>query len=247
MVAKRSFPVNYTSMGRKKPDNLSFVKPRDTSRARARSAAYSRMVGFLRWVLPSLVLLVFAALVLWPMLRFEKITAPIAGHVPNLVVEKLNLTGLDAKNQPYSITAERALQAMGSRNVIELEKPQGDIALDTGSWLTGRAERGRYDQLNKRLWLGGDVRLFHDRGYEFSTGEVNVDMGRNIAWGDLPVLLQGQFGEIRGEGFRVLNRGNVVVITGRASATLDLRGTPVSDKPLKVNQNAAAAAGEKGN
>ncbi|MDD5586184.1 MAG: LPS export ABC transporter periplasmic protein LptC [Alphaproteobacteria bacterium] len=208
-----------------------FLGLRDTRRAAAHSAAYSRAVGVLRWALPLAVLMVLVALIVLPMIQAKKITAAVAEAVPNLVVEKLNLTGLDAKNQPYSLTAAKALQAENAKNVIDLEMPQGDIALENGAWLAGKAQYGRYDQENKRLWLGGNVELFHDQGYQFTTSEAQVDMSQNTAWGDQPVLIQGAFGEIRGQGFRVLEKGNVVVIKGHAQALLNLQTAKPSDKP----------------
>jgi lipopolysaccharide export system protein LptC len=208
-----------------------FMGMRDTRRAAAQSLAYSRAVGVLRWALPLAVFLVLVALVVWPMAGAPKITATVAEAIPNLVVENLHLTGLDAKNQPYSLTAAKALQEDNAKNFIDLEKPQGDITLESGSWLAGKAQYGRYDQQNKRLWLGGDVELFHDQGYQFSTSEAQVDMSKNTAWGEQPVLIQGVFGEIRGEGFRVLDHGNVVVIKGHAKALLNLQPPPPSGKP----------------
>jgi lipopolysaccharide export system protein LptC len=210
---------------------LGFLKPRDTRRVVARSAAYSRMVGLLRWVLPIGMLLALAALIVLPMIRVDKIVMMAAKNIPNLVVENLHFTGMDASDQPYSLTAVKALKVETAPDLIDLEKPQGEITLNSGAWLSGRAEHGRYDQKTKRLWLGGDVQLFHDQGYEFNSSEAQVNLENNTAWGDKPVLIQGGFGTITGQGFRVLEKGTVVVITGPAHALLNLHQTEGSDKP----------------
>lgn len=222
-----------TQNQREQTDHTAFGRPRDTRRAMEQSAAYSRTVGLLRWILPLLVLLVLLVLIVWPMLRTQDIAATVTEAIPNLVVENLNLTGLDANNQPYSLTAARALQAADARNLIDLEKPKGDITLNSGAWLAGRADYGRFDQEHKRLWLGGNVQLFHDGGYQFTTNEAQADLGENLAWGDQPVLIQGAFGEIRGQGFRMLDKGKVMVIKGPARATLYLQRPAPSDKPEK--------------
>ena len=210
----------------------SVFRPRDTRRAVAQSFVYSRVVGVLRWALPLAVSLGLVALVAWPMIGAEKMKAVVAEAIPNLVVENLHLMGLDAKNQPYSLTAAKALQAANVKNLIDLEKPQGDITLSSGAWLAGKAQYGRFDQSNKQLWLGGDVQLFHDQGFQFTTNEAQVDLSQNLAWGEQPVLIQGAFGEIRGQGFRVLDEGNVIVIKGHAEARLNLQATPASGTPL---------------
>lgn len=242
-IMENNMSGNDTNAG-SKDRTPSFARPRDTRHARAQSAAYSRTVGVLRWALPLAAFFVLAALVAWPMLRSNKIAAVVAEAIPNLVVENLHLTGLDANNQPYSLTAARALQAGGAKDLVDLEKPQGDIQLNSGSWLAGKAQLGRLDQATKRLWLGGDVKVFHDQGYEFTTSEAQIDLSKNAAWGEKPVLIQGAFGEIRGEGFRILDKGNVVVIQGHATALLNLQAKPSSDKPKAAKPDSAAP--EKG-
>lgn len=211
-------------------ESLSSLKPRDTRKALAQSHVHTRTVGVLRWTLPLLVLFVLLALIVWPMLSTRQITTVVAENVPNLVVENLHLTGLDAKNQPYTLTAARALQAADVKNMIELEKPQGDILLESGAWLAGVAKFGRYDQANKNLWLNGDVHVFHDQGYQFSTTEAEVDLSRNAASGDKPVLIQGNFGEIEGSGFSITDKGNTVIVKGPAKARLQLQTSRPSGK-----------------
>ncbi len=210
---------------------LRSLRPRDTRQAAARSDAHSRRIGLLRWILPALVLVVLAAVVVWPMAKSKTLSAIVADVVPNLMVENLHLTGIDADNQPYSLTAARAMQAGGDRNMVDLEKPQGEVTLNDGAWLAGRAGQGRYDQKNKKLWLGDAVELFHDQGYRFTTEAAQVDMNNNNAWGEKPVLIQGPFGEIQGQGFRLLDRGAVLIVTGHAKAILNLQEGQPSDKP----------------
>jgi lipopolysaccharide export system protein LptC len=210
---------------------LRSLRLRDTREAAAESGAHSRRVSRLRRALPVLALLVLLAVTVWPMLGTKRLSTIVAEAVPNLMVENLKLSGLDADSQPYSLTAARAMQAGGGKNIVDLEKPQGEITLNSGAWLAGKADQGRFDQQNKRLRLDGHVELFHDQGYRFTTGAAQLDMDGNAAWGDQPVLIQGAFGEIRGEGFKVLERGKVVVVTGHAQAILNLPAAGSSDKP----------------
>ncbi|NTU77408.1 MAG: LPS export ABC transporter periplasmic protein LptC [Alphaproteobacteria bacterium] len=210
---------------------LGSVRPRDTRRALAQSGTHSRRVGLLRWLLPVLAFLSLATLVIWPMIGAPNLNATIAQAIPDLVVENLRLSGMDSNNQPYALTAARALQAKDAKNMVDLEKLQGDIALTSGAWLAGKADQGRLDQETKRLWLGGNVQMFHDQGYQFTTSETQIDMGQNTAWGDKPIVIQGTFGEIRGQGFKILERGKVVVVEGHAEARFNLHEKPASDKP----------------
>ncbi len=195
---------------------------RDIRHAARHSVVYSRIVGFLRWALPLIVIGGLALLVVWPHFKNLGIEVVVIQNVPNLMVEKLNLTGLDAKNQAYALTADRALQAGNLKNVIDLEKPKGELSLNGGGWLAGGALQGRFDQKQEKLWLGGEVEFFHDKGYRLITDEMFMDMRKNVAWSQKPVLFQGSFGEIRGKGFRALEGGSVVIFTGPATAKLRL-------------------------
>ena len=211
-------------------DRLGSLRPRDTAQARAHSARYSRIVDYLRWVLPVLVVLGLGALIAWPMWESGHVSAVMVDSVPNLMIEKLNLTGTDERNQAYSLTADRALQAANTRNLVDLEKPRGELSLQSGAWVAGQADRGRVDQATKKLWLGGNVELFHDEGYRFFSQEMNVDLPKSTAWGDQPVVIQSTFGTIEGAGFRLLSGGQTVIVTGPARAKLDLQRLSRSGK-----------------
>lgn len=206
------------------------LAPRDTRTAAAQSLAYTRAVKFMRWLLPLFALFGLGLLMIWPTLRAQKISAVMVDNVPNLMVEKLHLTGIDSRNQPYSLTASRALQAANAQNLVDLERPEAEISLSSGGWLSGRAAYGRLDQKAKKLWLGGAVELFHDEGHRFLTDEMNVDLTASAVWGEKPVLLQGSFGEIRGQGFKLLEAGRVFVVVGPATAKLSLQPGQASDK-----------------
>jgi len=214
-----------------KSGTLGTLRPRDTRAALSHSATYSRVVAYLRWIVPLVVLMSLGALFVWPMWQAQKISVAMVDSVPNLMVEKLNLTGLDQNNQPYSLTADRALQAIGAKNLVDLENPKGELSLQNGSWLAGHAAQGRLDQVEKKLWLGGDVEFFHDQGTRFASNEVNVDLGKSLAWGSQPVVIQGSFGVIAGSGFRMLDGGKTLIITGPAEAKLHLQGSKGSGKP----------------
>lgn len=201
-------------------DRMAFVRLRDTRQALQQSSHYSRRVGLLRWALPGLVLVVLGALIVWPMITGTKLSDVAADNVPNLMIENLHYTGLDADGQPYSVTARRALQVSGGKGLVDLEVPEAEITLKSGAWLVIKATSGRFDQNAKMLWLGGDVRFYHDQGYQVTTSEAQIDVGGFRGWGHQPILIQGPFGEVRGAGWRFLDRGQTLIIEGPATAHL---------------------------
>jgi lipopolysaccharide export system protein LptC len=209
-------------------DPLSFIRPRQK---RVMNASHSRRVMWLRGALPVGAFLVLVALVAWPMIGTSRIKAIAVGSIPDLVIKNLHLTGLDSKNEPYSLLAVKTTRPGGLKNIYDLDQPQGEITLANGTWIAGKAVYGRYDQDTRRLWLGGDVQMFQDKGNEFTTDEAQVDLNDSNAWGEKPVLIQGAFGEIRGQGFKLIDGGKVMVVTGPARASLDLHAASTSDKP----------------
>lgn len=216
----------------KKENRLSRLHLRDTKLNSMRGEAYTKLVGLLRWALPFFVFAGLASLIIWPMIRAHKLSSMIVERVPNLMVDKLHLTGIDAQSHPYSLTAKRAFQAgrENSQSLVDLELPEAEISLKDGVWLAGKAAQGRLDQASKKLWLGGEVEFFHDEGYRFLSDEANIDWAQSLAWGEKPVLIQGSFGEIRGQGFRVLDGGKTLIVIGPATARLDLQPSTGSGK-----------------
>lgn len=209
---------------------LNFLTPRETARA-VKARGSRRIVSRLRVLLPIMSVLALLGLILWPMINPDHLVSKVLKNAPDLVIKDLNFTDYDSKKEPYSISAAEATRPSGDQNVYDLKLPQGEITLQQGAWIAVKSEFGRYDKDHNQLWLGGNVQIFHDKGYEFTTDELQADLIDHTAWGEKPVLIQGDFGEIRGTGFRLLDSGNIFVVKGPAKALLNLRQSQASDKP----------------
>ena len=221
---------NQTVPAKAPSERLSFLNARDSARA-AKARGPRIFVRRLMIILPAISAVVLLGLFVWPMLNPDKILKKALTKLPDVVIENLNYTNVDSKNQPYSIRAAKATRLAGAQEVFDLEKPQGELTTQEGSWVAAKSLYGRYDHDKNQLWLGGDVQIFHDKGFQFTTDELQADLGARTAWGEKPVLIQGGFGEIRGVGFRLLDGGNVVVVKGPGTALLNLHGGDGSDKP----------------
>ncbi len=62
----------------------------------------------------------------------------------------------------------------------------------------------------------GNVALYQDKGNEFHSTSAHLDMNAGTAEGDDPVTGQGPFGHVTAQGFRILNRGDIIYFTGHA-------------------------------
>jgi lipopolysaccharide export system protein LptC len=105
-------------------------------------------------------------------------------------------------------------------DLVSLEGPKADMTLNSGAWIALTADTGVYLTQPQLLDLFGDVKLFHDRGYDLSTESAHVDLKAGTAEGHEPVEGQGVLGDVTAQGFRLEDHGAVIVFTGKAKLHL---------------------------
>ena len=191
-----------------------------------RPAGYSRYVSFMKFLLPAIALGLIALIFLWPQIkptdnRFSisfKSVQSVNPEDPSMI--NARFVGTDKKNQPFSITADLAKNIIVGGPAVELEMPKADIGIKDGTWLVVTANNGLYDQQGKTLELLGAVNLFHDSGYEFNTEKANIDLSNGIATSKVKITGQGPFGNLIAEGFRIENKGNRFIFTGKSKLVI---------------------------
>lgn len=185
------------------------------------------MLAVVRRALPVAACLLLAAIVLWPELnRTEervRVQINLAAQVSpeSMRVAQPRYRGLDEQGRPYNVTADAAIQAGASQNILDLTNPRADQFLGEDAWVMLESRTGRFNRADNRLDLAGDVTLWHDNGTRMQTGQALVRMNAGYAEGNAPVAAQGPFGTLTSEGFRIIDRGQVVVFTGRAHTVLE--------------------------
>ncbi|MFC7539292.1 LPS export ABC transporter periplasmic protein LptC [Siccirubricoccus deserti] len=105
--------------------------------------------------------------------------------------------------------------------MLDLEEPRADITLTDGAWIFVQAHQGRFDKPAQHLDLTGEVTIYHDNGTMLLTDSAAVEIDAGTASGDSPVAAQGSFGTLTADGFRLTERGAVIVFTGHAHAVLE--------------------------
>jgi lipopolysaccharide export system protein LptC len=138
----------------------------------------------------------------------------------NLRMVSPRFVGTDARNQPFAITADQATQEAGSSDVTALANPKGDLTLNNGSWIALAALEGQYHKETRILDLWDEVNVFHDAGYEIKTRRAKADLGAGDVFGDDPVEGQGPDSQLRGQGFRIYEKGARIAITGKSRLVL---------------------------
>ncbi len=183
---------------------------------------YSIFVGFMKVLLPALVVALILLMFAWPKFvlddnRFRLNISKLGPEqAESLTMLNARFEGVDAENRPYMLTADMATQSDREKDRIDLELPKADITLQDGAWLALTARQGLYRRERQVLDLIGSVSLFHDQGFELLTESAQVDLEHGTASGNQPVQGQGETGLIEAEGFRVYDRGARILFTGKS-------------------------------
>jgi lipopolysaccharide export system protein LptC len=192
------------------------------------SRNYSRFVATAKRILPVVAVILLLIIAAWPKLAGLWAVRPVETGRPkldprearDLRMVNARYTGVDRQNRPFVITAEVARQNSSADQLIALEGPRGDLTSGSGNWFELTAFSGMYQPDGQLLDLFGSVQLFQDKGNEFRTDSAHIDMIKGTVEGNEPVVGQGPFGHITGEGFRIFERGDIIIFTGHAHLEL---------------------------
>jgi lipopolysaccharide export system protein LptC len=186
---------------------------------------YSKFIRRMRLILPMVALALVAIVFAWGNMSDENIV-PVkdAKNAPQTIGknELLNpkFESMDDKKQPYTITAKRAVQAKEGENTVILESPTADMLLNSGNWIAIKAIEGAYKQDDRTLLLEGDVKLFHDNGYEMEMAKLNIDLNSNKAWSDTEVKGHGPAGTLVAKGLQADSNSGSLIFNGPATLVL---------------------------
>jgi lipopolysaccharide export system protein LptC len=192
---------------------------------------YSRFVGWAKLILPTVAGGLIVALAAWPYLqvnieRLKTIFPKI--DIAQLRDQKMinpRYSGVDKDKRPFTVSADAGRQnggdTPGADNLVGLDGPKADILTKEGAWVVVTGDTGIYQPETHFLDLFGHVTLFHDKGYEFKTTSARVDLDSGTAEGHEAISGEGPSGTVSGEGFRVLQKGDIVIFTGKNHLVLD--------------------------
>ncbi|MFN8719295.1 MAG: LPS export ABC transporter periplasmic protein LptC [Rhodospirillales bacterium] len=179
---------------------------------------YSRFVLLAKLTAAAAAVAVAVVIASWPTLREEPPVPRI--DQSSVTLQKATNTGVDRNGRPYSIVADRAWRPGREGQLVDMLEPVAEMTTANGTWITMRADRGRFNEATGKLILLGNVRVNQDRGFEFNSDEVHYLVNEGEGWGDRPVVAQGPFGVIAADGFRLFEGGKTVVFTGPARARI---------------------------
>ena len=187
---------------------------------------YTRFVLVMKVALPTLAILLFGIVIIWARLAAQTdgfrigYAAITADSVKNLRMLNARYFGIDTNNNPYSVTADAGAQRPEDSDLIDMDQPKADFVSHSGATVIITADHGLFHQHSQLLDLQGNVNLYHESGYELHTQIAHIDLKANTAEGELPVAGQGPQGRVNGTGFKLLDKGEHIVVTGRSTLSL---------------------------
>jgi lipopolysaccharide export system protein LptC len=219
--------------------------------APASTDAYSRRVARLKVILPAIGLGLLLTVTAWPRLAplFERLRfawpAIDLGEARELRMLNPHYLGTDRNNHPFVLTATVGRQVPDRQDLMALEDPRADMQTRGGANMVLISNSGVYQSQTQLLDLFGKVTLVHQNGSTFVTPSAHLDMAANAATGREPVEGHGPSGDVWGQGFDILDKGDTIVFTGQSklvSNTTRPAPTPTAFPPKLPDAVIATAA-----
>lgn len=189
---------------------------------------YSLFVRAMKWGLPLAALIIVGVLI--TRLQESAKPLPVIAGSPTVTPEGqvalvgARYEGVDDKHRPFRVTADEASHALSAKDGVTLKKPMADISLENNTWVAASADQGEFMRDTSRLRLHGNVRIFHDAGYEATLDDIDIDLKNSQAQSQSPVRAQGPAGTLEAASLRVADGGDSVIFQGPAKLTLFTKG-----------------------
>jgi len=185
---------------------------------------HSRRVALLRVALPAIGVGLLLMVAVWPRLAplFDRLrfSAIDLREARELRMINPRYAGTDRTNHPFLVTASIGRQVPGRDDVMSLEMPQADLKSHSGADIVVTANSGVYQTRTQLLDAFGDVTMVHQDGTRIVTSSARLDAVNNAAEGHEPVEGHGPTGDIKAQGFRLIDKGAIIIFTGQSDLLL---------------------------
>ncbi|MER9297509.1 LPS export ABC transporter periplasmic protein LptC [Mesorhizobium sp. M0621] len=198
---------------------------RTRSDAFDRAQRHSRRVRVLKFAVP-----VAAALIAIAFPVYSYLAAPVSVSVQaegtafsngKLVMANPKLNGFTKQKQPYSMTALRAIQDVGTQGIIELEGIDAKVPIAPDNVAAIKASNGTYDRDGNTMNLTSDVTITTTDGMQAKFKSVFLDMGKGTMKTGDPVDVSRGGSRITSDSMSVRDNGRVMVFESKVRVNID--------------------------
>src|ERR1700761_5653414 len=188
--------------------------------------SHSRRVALLKRLFPATGGALLLLIMMWPRLAplWDRMRLGIPAidlhEAGDLRMVNPRYAGTDRLGRPFVVTAAVGHQVPDRQDLMSLEKPRADMKTHSGATVVLTGATGVYQSQTQLLDLFGDVTVTHENGTHFVTDTAHADAAHNTAEGDDPVVGNGPSGDVRAQGFRILDKGDKIIFLGKSDALL---------------------------
>ena len=201
---------------------------------------HSRRVAMMRVGLPVIGVLLLVIVAVWPRvaplfdrLRFAAIDLREARELRML---NPRYAGTDRSGHPFIVIAAIGRQVPGRDDIVALDQPRADLKSHNGANIVVTADSGLYQSGTQFLDLLGHVTMTHENGTQIVTASARLDAANNAGEGHDPVEGHGPSGDLKAEGFQIVDKGDIVIFTGKSELLLrgSKSGVDVAPQPASL-------------
>jgi len=185
---------------------------------------YSIIINSLKYFLIfiSITILIFLAIKITPTKKDVQSTVSFENErfsSASQILSKPLFMGLDKKKKPFKVSALRATRYNNNQDEFNLEKPVGEIETDSEKFFMN-GDFGVYNKKSQLLTVEGDVNLTDKISLEFKTSKAFFDFKKEILFSNTDVVGKKKQSLIKAEGFKILNKTNKIIFTGKSKLIL---------------------------
>jgi lipopolysaccharide export system protein LptC len=145
------------------------------------------------------------------------------------------LAGFRGDGQPYSVTAEKALQDVKHPTIVELQKLAGDIGMAGGETTHISADAGVYDSVSEQMRLTDNIRIGNAR-FEVRLRTADINFKTGVYQSEEPVEVHvGKGTTIAGDRALARNNGQELTFDGHVRTTIIPQADATADAAAKGN------------
>lgn len=137
-----------------------------------------------------------------------------------VVMQDPRMSGVDNKNRPYQLIAERAFQSLKGGGV-DLEKLSAKVAVSDDTDADIRAAAGHYDQASQNLTLSGGIGVQTTSGIHIKMASATIDFDGGNLEGQGPVKIRTPNQSVEASSLKVSDGGKTLSFGGRVKMRID--------------------------
>src|SRR4051794_36101341 len=212
-AARRGAAMSSHRLGRRlgSPAFAAVARPVDSVAAVDRR--HTRRVAILKRLLPIIGVSLLLLIAIWP--RLEPLWERIRVSFPTIDLRdarELRMThprysGIDREGRPLVVIADSARQIPDRQDLVSLQAPIAELTLRSGAHVQATSVTAIYQSQAGVVDMFDDVTVTHQDGTRFVTQTARVNNAQNAAEGNDPVAGNGPAGDIKAQGFRILDKG----------------------------------------